>query len=143
VLALTDHMTGDHVLVRHAARFTSAGGALHLCHLEDGQVLARYLEVIAKIPEIPTEAARVGLQRQLLKEPRDYIASCVEVLSRVGIEVRSVVQVARELTDFEALLEAHSIDLAVLESRDAAHLTTRGRAHAIAAHVRHLPLLLI
>ena len=58
VMVLTDHLTGDGVLIDYGARFTQDGGTLVLTHLEDDVAFGRYLDAIAKIPAIDTDTAR-------------------------------------------------------------------------------------
>jgi len=145
VLAVTDHLAGDHNLVNHAAAFTQPGGTLFLTHLEDGRVFERYVEVIGKIPEFNTDSARQRLERQLLKEPADYIGSCAQVLREAGVDVtiESIVRMGHSLDDYRAIIQAREIDLVVLETRDESHIATRGIALVIAHELRSVPLLLI
>ena len=73
VMAIADHLTGDHRLVNYAVRFTEDRGTLWLTHVEDDATFERYMEVISKIPTVDTDQAREAVREQLLKEPQDYI----------------------------------------------------------------------
>ena len=75
VMAITDHLAGDHRLVNYAAAVTPAAGCLYLTHVEDKGAFQRYGKTIGKIPEIETEKAQEQILNQLLKEPREYIGS--------------------------------------------------------------------
>ena len=75
VMAITDHLSGDHALVNYAAYFTTDLGTLHLTHIEDDVAFQRFMNAISKIPNIDTDEARTLIERQLLKEPHDYITS--------------------------------------------------------------------
>ena len=78
-MAITDHLSGDHHLVSFAAQLTEPNGTLWLAHVEDETSFERFIETISKIPTIETETARESILEQLMKEPRDYVASCREV----------------------------------------------------------------
>ena len=71
VMAITDHLTGEHDLVRIAAALTPDDGTLTLTHVEDEKVFKRFIDAIAKIPEIDTDEARDRIMQQLLKDPND------------------------------------------------------------------------
>ena len=44
VMAMTNHLTGDHRLVNYAAHVTQPGGRLLLSHVEDDAIFERYME---------------------------------------------------------------------------------------------------
>ncbi len=144
VLALTDHLTGDARLVNHAARFTAPGGKLCLAHVEDEGILERYLDVIAKIPEIETDVARREIRRRLLKEPSDYIASCKEVLrSHLDLRLEKVVTTGHHVSDVERLVEECRSGLLVLNTKEEDQLAMHGLAYPLAVELRSLPMLLL
>ena len=93
VMAMTDHLTGDHRLVNFAAHFTEAEGTLSLSHVEDDTTFARYMEAISKISTIDTDTARQEIRARLLKDPSDYIETCREGLAKSAptLTVESVV----------------------------------------------------
>jgi len=82
VVAMTDHLVGDDRLVNWAARFTADGGRVVLSNVEDIATFERFMEVVGRIPTIDTEGARADIQERLVRDARDYIASCAKVLSR-------------------------------------------------------------
>ena len=145
VMAITDHLTGDHRLVNYAAALTQPGGRLALTHVEDSQTLERTLEAIAKIPEIDTETAREELTKQLLKDPAEYIASCQQVLhaARVDVEVECSVTLGHRLKDHLQLVEKRQTDLLVLHTKDDDQLAMHGLAYPLAVQLRRTPLLML
>lgn len=145
VMALTDHLTGDARLVNHAARFTKKDGILILAHVEDQVVFDRYIETISKIPSIHTDTAREEILQQLLKEPTDYIRSCREVLEGQNLPLRTdaVVASGHRLREYRRLVEAHEVDLLVMNTKAQDQMAMHGLAYALAVEIRTLPLLLL
>ena len=145
VMAIADHLTGDHRLVNHAVRFTESSGALRLTHVEDEATFERYMAVISKIPTIDTDEARKTVRDQLLKEPQDYIDSCVEVLEKAGtsVSVEHLVVFGHHLSEYKRLIEQHEVDLLVLNTKDEDQLAMHGIAYALAVELRHIPLLML
>ena len=145
VMAITDHLTGDHRLVNYALRFMESGGTLWLTHVEDDATFGRYMEIISKIPTIETDGARESLREQLLKEPQDYIAGCVEVLRAAGpsVNVENLITFGSHLSEYEKLIEQHAIDLLVLNTKDEDQLAMHGIAYALAVELRQIPLLML
>jgi hypothetical protein len=144
-MAISDHLTDDHRLVNHALRFTENGGTLWLTHVEDKATLGRYMEVISKIPTIETDDAREALREQLLKEPQDYIAGCVEVVRAAGthVTVEGLVLFGSRLAEYKRLIEQHTVDLLVLNTKDQDQLAMHGIAYALAVELRQIPLLML
>ena len=145
VMAITDHLTGDDHLVSFAARFTHRDGALILAHVEDKATLERYLNTIGKIPAIDTEVAREEIMHQLLKEPRDYVDSCRQVLDdgSAPFRVETLVDLGHRLNDYKRLIEEHQVDLVVMNTKDDDQLAMHGLAYPLAVELRDLPLLLL
>ncbi len=145
VMAIADRLTGDHLLVNYAVRFTEEGGTLWLTHVEDEATFGRYMEVISKIPTIDTDEAREAVREQLLKEPQDYIDGCVEVLLDAGADVRveHLVAFGRHLSEYKRLIEQHEVDLLVLNTKDEDQLAMHGIAYALAVELRQVPLLML
>ncbi len=145
VMAIADHLTGDHRLVNYALRFTENGGTLWLTHVEDEATFGRYMEVISKIPTIDTDEAREAVREQLLKEPQDYIDGCVEVLRKAGthVKVEHLVVFGYHLSEYKRLIEQHEVDLLVLNTKDEDQLAMRGIAYALAVELRQIPLLML
>ena len=145
VMAITDHLAGDHHLVSFAAEMTQIGGTLHLTHVEDEATFARYIATISKIPTINTDDARNAILQQLLKEPRDYVDSCRKVLEAEGLplNVKTIVTVGHHLTDHRHLIEQNQVDLVVLNTKDEDQLAMHGLAYPLTIELRDTPMLLL
>ena len=145
VMAITDHLTGDHRLVNYAAALTQPGGTLTLTHVEDSQTLERILEAISKIPEIDTDTAREELTKQLLKDPDEYIASCQKILKQVHVDVKieRSVTLGHQLKEHIQLIERRQTDLLVLNTKDDDQLAMHGLAYPLAVQLRRTPLLML
>ncbi len=145
VMAMTDHLSGEHQLVNMAVSFTQKHGHLLLSHVEDEQTYARYINTIAKIPTIDTDVAREQILKQLLKEPVDYIDSCLQVLAEhhVNIKTESIVRTGHHLSTYRQLINDHKIDLLVLNTKDQDQLAMHGLAYPLAVEMRTTPLLLL
>lgn len=145
VMALTNHLAGDHRLVSFAAACTEADGVLLLAHVEDESVFERYLDAISKIPEIDTAVARTEIKAQLLKEPHDYIRSCRDKLAQasVPVQVEEIVTVGQRLAVFKQLVADHEIDLLVMNTKDEDQLAMHGLAYPLAVELRSVPLMML
>ena len=145
VMAIADRLTGDHLLVNYAVRFTENSGTLWLTHVEDETTFDRYMEVISKIPSIETDEARKDVREQLMREPRDYIGDCVSVLLEAGthLQVEHLITFGHHLAEYKRLIEQHEIDLLVLNTKDEDQLAMHGIAYALAVELRQIPLLML
>lgn len=145
VMAITDHLSGDDRLVNWALRFTEPGGACWLTHVESGADFDRLLDVIAKIPEIETETARVLIQARLLMEATDYIEFCRKAIEAQGLDVRLEprVSMGHRLSEYRRLVEEHRIDLLVMNTLDGEQLAMHGHAYPLAIELRQIPLLML
>ena len=145
VVAVTDHLAGDHRLVNWATRLTMRDGTLILAHIEDQAIFDRYLGAISRIPDLETELARRTLRDRLLLEPRDYAASCAAVLERVGVSVDVEVEVrfGHSLHDYLAIVTSRRADLLVVNTKDADQLAMHGLAYPIAVELTTTPLLML
>ncbi len=145
VMVATDHLVGDARLISHAVRFTQATGHVHLCHVEDDAAFAYYLDAISKIPAIDTAIAEQALREQLLKQPADYIAHCIEVLHSHGLTttLHAHVLMGHRLRDYRRLIGQHRTDLLVLNTKDEDQQAMHGLAYPIAVEFRDIPLLML
>jgi len=145
VMAVTDHLTGDHHLVNYAARFTDSDGALLLTHIEDDAVFSRYIEAIGKIPAIPTDEAEKLLRARLLKDPSDYIDTCTSALADhdLAIRVERIVTMGHHLKEYERLIEENEVDLLVFNTKDDDQLAMHGLAYPLAIELTNTPLLML
>ena len=131
VMAMTDHLTGDHRLVNFAAHFTEAEGTLSLSHVEDDTTFERYMEAISKISTIDTDTARQEIRARLLKDPSDYIETCREGLAKSAptLTVESVVTSGHHIREYQRLIEEHDVDLLVMNTKDEGQLAMHGLAY--------------
>jgi nucleotide-binding universal stress UspA family protein len=145
VMAMTDHLTGDHHLIHWAARFTKRGGALVLTHVEDGATFERYMDVISKIPNLDTDEARETIEAQLIREPHDYIQSCAKALAeaQLGIDVEEVVTMGHRLFEYRRLIAGHDADLLVMNTKDQEQLAMHGLAYPLVVELRDVPILML
>ena len=145
VLGVTDHITGDDLLVNWATALTPADGRLFLAHVEDDLTTERFLATIERIAGLDSDLARAKIPDKLLAQPRDYLASIGTVLAEhgVGETLVPIVRTGHALTDYRHLVDAHDIDLIVVNSRDDRQWAMHGLAHALAVELRHRPLLLL
>lgn len=145
VMAITDHLTGDHQLINYAARLAEPKGTLLITHVEDEVVLNRYLATIGKIAAIDTDAATELLGAKLLDEPRDYIQSCRSVLANayVDIAIDEHVTFGRHLADYRRMVHGQGIDLLVLNTKDQDQSAMHGLAYPLTVELRKTPMLLL
>ena len=145
VMAITDHLTGDHHLVSFAAKMTAPTGRLYLTHIEDKMTYDRYVETISRIPAIDTDVARTEILQALLKLPHDYIRSCRDVLhdTYASLSIEEIVTMGHHLADYKRLITEHNIDLLVLNTKDEDQLAMHGLAYPLVIELRSTPLLLL
>ena len=145
VMAITDHLAGDHRLVNYGVALTQPGGKLILSHVEDDETLQRTVEAIGKIPTIDTDTVKAELPRQLLKDPLDYAESCQDVLQKahMDITIEYSVTLGHRLKDHLQLVEEHQVDLLVLNTKDDDQLAMHGLAYPLAVELRKTPLLML
>jgi hypothetical protein len=145
VMAITSHLVGDHSLVSTAVRFTQKGGTVFLTHVEDQIAFDHISDAISKVPQIDTDSAIEALRAQVMKEPRDYIRSCAEVLREKGLtaKVETIVVMGRRLAEYKRLIEEHKIDLLVMHTKNEDQLAMHGMAYPLAVELREIPILMI
>lgn len=145
VMAITDHLAADHLLVNYAVRFTASEGDLYLSHIEDDAAFERTMEAISRIPSIDTLDARSKIAAQLLKAPHDYIGSCREVLSAAGapLKIHDIVTFGHRINEYRKYIDKRRIDLLVMRCKDGDQLAMHGLAYPLAVELRQIPLLLL
>lgn len=145
VTVLADSLMGRHELVGWGVRMCARDARLHLAHVEDDAVFARYMDAIGRIPAIDTDETRAALSERLLEDARDYIASCARVLSeaRADLEVRPQVRWGHRVADFRALVEETAADLLVLPTLEADHMALHGAAYTLAVELVDTMLLMV
>ena len=145
VMAVTDHLAGDHHLVSMAVRFVMGDGELILSHIEDQKAFDRYMKAIEKISDLDSEVARKTISQQLLAEPKDYIESCRSVLQAHDVKnsIEPLVTFGNRIEDYRHLIEDRHIDLLVMNSRDDDQLAMHGVAYPLVVEMRKTPILLV
>jgi hypothetical protein len=145
VMAVTDHLRGEHRLVDWATRITAPGGTLLLSHVEDEAVFDRYIDVISKIPAIDTDVARATIGKRLLKEAHDFVGSVRDALARSGvpITVEELVRMGRHLSEHKQIVAEHDVSLLVISTRDDDQLAMHGLAYPLAVELRETPMLML
>lgn len=145
VVAMTDHLVGDHTLVNWSARFTDEGGRLLLANVEDRVAFERLIATVGKIPSIDTDSARTHLVERLERDARDYMGRCRDALATAGvpISIEEEVGFGHHLTEYLRLVEEHGADLLVMHTKDQDQLAMHGLAYPLAIELRSVPLLLL
>ena len=145
VMAITDHLTGDHQLVSYATKLAPIDGALILAHIEGETSFERFIAAISKIPDIDTDTARETILAQLLKEPHEFIASCREVLKEAGRKVRidEIITLGHRLKDYYKHIEEQDVDLLVMNTKDDDQLAMHGLAYPLVVELRDTPMFLV
>jgi hypothetical protein len=145
VMALTNHLAGDHLLVNIAAWMTEADGVLHLAHFEDDVEFEHTIEAISRIPEIDTDLVREKLRDRILKDPMDYIESCRTVLSEEGapFNVSSNIRFGHTLSECRKLIDEKAVDLLVMNTKDKDQQAMHGLAYSIAIELRNIAVMLV
>lgn len=145
VMALADHLAGDDRLVEYGVAFAGTSGRLVLAHVEQELVFERYMDIIGKLPRVPTDIAREDIGAQLLKEPADYIDRAREGLVAAGVQltVEAVVMMGHRLQTCRDLVATHRVDLLVIHTKDQGQLAMHGLSYQLAVELRSIPLLMI
>lgn len=145
VMAITDHLSCDHKLVNHAARFTESEGRLFLTHIEDLDAFEKYMDAISKIPTIDTDDAREKIAGKLLKGPADFIESCRAGMREhdLPFTVEEIVMFGKRLSEYKKHVESQDVDLLVMNTKDDDQLAMHGLAYPLAVELRSIPLLML
>jgi hypothetical protein len=145
VMAMTDHLAGDHRLVNVAVQFTPEQGRLWLSDVEDEITFERYMDVIAKIPDLNTDIAREAILAQLFEDAEHYAHSCIEALREhhPKLEVQSDIILGHHLRDYKSLVDQHQVDLLVMNTKDEDQLAMHGLAYPLAVELVDVPILML
>ena len=145
VMVVEDHLTGDDALINWGAALVGEGGALHLAHVENDRHFERLMTAISKVPEIDTDVARERILEQLLREPRDYIATCKAALAEAGAkaDVREHVVMAHRVADYRALVEREGVDLLAFPALEEDTIALDGSAYSLAVELVETPILML
>ena len=145
VMVVTDHLVNAHRLVNFAVGFAEEKGTVFLAHIEDQGIFDRYMAAISKIPDIDTDLAAARIHAQLLKGPRDYVASCMRVLAdqNLPVQVETIVTFGKHLSEYREYIAIHQVDLLLMSSKDKEQMAMHGPAYPLAIELRKIPLLLL
>ncbi len=145
VMVVEDHLTGDDALINWGLTLVQPGGELHLAHVENDANFERFIKAISKVPEIDTAVAREKILEQLLREPREYIATCAAALvsAERDVSVREHVVMAHRVADYRALIEAHGIHMLVFPALEEDALALNGNSYSLAVELVDTPLLML
>lgn len=149
VMVVTDHILGQHALVNYGVRFCGkqalGQGDLWLCHVEDDLVFARYLRTLSHIQGIDAKVAEAQLDKRLLKEAADFIATCIVELKqhRLPLALYSSVELGHRLRQYRELVNEHQIELLVANTKDEDQLAMHGMAYSLSVELTHVAILLL
>lgn len=145
VMAITDHLDDDALIVNSAIKMTSSDGKLYLAHIEDERAFKRFMHVVEKIAEIDSEMAEEKIKERLLLDPLNFIESCRTEIEKQGlsITVEPIVKMGNSLADYKKIVESNPVDLIVLHTKDNDQLAMHGLAYPLTVELHHFPMLLI
>ncbi len=145
VLVATEHLIDDHRLINFALKFTVASAPLILVHIEDEDTFDYYMSAIRKIPDISTEDAEDKLKKQLLANPIHYAESVQDVLAEKtpDLKVQTYIRFGHLITAYRELMERHSTDLLVMNTKDDTQLAMHSVGYSLAVEFRQTPILLL
>ncbi len=145
VMAMTDHLTEDHLLVNTALRFCTEQSRLYLAHLEDSVIFDRYMEAIGKIPDIDTDSARREIADKLLEQPTAYIESCSTQLAllKPSVQIHPIIEFGKHLQHYQDAIANLKIDLLVMHGKHDEQLAMHGLTYPLAIEIRQVPLLMM
>lgn len=149
VMVVTDHISGEHALVNHGARFCGklpdAHGDIWLCHVEDDLVFARYMRAISQIPKIDAKLAEEQIDRRLLQDAAVFIETCIAELKQHGLpfQLHPCVERGHRLKLYRELVSEHDIDLLVANTKDEDQLAMHGMAYSLSVELTHVAMLLL
>lgn len=145
VMVVADHISGDNRLINYGARMCRTGGTMWLCHIEDDRIFGRYMDTIAKIPEIDSDDAKILIENQLIRDAQEFIDGCCSVIQTEGpnINVKSYVGRGHHLKDYRKLVEDNDVDLLVVNTKDDDQLAMHGRAYSLSVELTDVSMLLL
>ncbi len=145
VLVVTDHIVGDHGLINWGLRLVELQGKLILSHIEDNRVFARFIDVISRLPDIPTDLARDQIKKQMLKEASEFLGKVKVAIEtqHEKVKVDVVVRQGHTVKDFKEVCGEHEVDILVFNTNDKDQLAMAGRAYSMAVEMIDTPLLML
>ena len=145
IMVATDHLTGDDVLTNWGLTFTRPSGTLHLTHLEHAQAFERFIGAVAKTPDIDTDVARSTLLSQLLKEPKDYIASVADVMAELKMDIRveEHVMFGKGVPEYRQAIVDLEVDVAIFPALEEERVGLNGIAYSLAVELTNIPVVMV
>ena len=146
VMVVTDHLDGDSRLIDWAVLFAAnKGRAVADPHRGRRSPFGATSRPSRKIPTIDTDQAQLLIEKQLLKEPADYIESIRRALEADGVslKVQAHVAMGHRLGDYKRLVQENEAGLLVLNTRDEDQLAMHGLAYPLAVELRDVPMLML
>ncbi len=145
VMVVTDHLTGDDLLVNWAIHITPDDGTLLLCHIEDQDVFDRYAEMLGRMQGVPTDDVVRRLKEKLLGLPLDYIRAVEAEMREQEIRehVVPLVELGQPLEAYRRLVDEQDARLLICNTKDPDQRAMEALSRALAVELRDLPLLLL
>ena len=94
---------------------------------------------------LDTDMARDLLLKQLLKDPEDYIETCVQGVREAGFlcQIESAITVGHFLSDVRRLIQKFDVDLVVCNTKDEDQMAMHGLAYELSIELQEQPILLV
>ncbi|MDE0757742.1 MAG: hypothetical protein OSB45_06235 [Pseudomonadales bacterium] len=145
VLVISDHFSNSDELINWSAEFVSNSGALWLTHVESEVDFERYMQAIARIPELDTETARTTLCRELLHESMSYIQNCKQQLAKTNpaLAVELLACMGQPLHTYRQWLCSDKHELLVIPALAEDRFAQRALTGQLASEYPHIALLIV
>ena len=145
VLVLTDQLVEHPRLVDYALSLMKDSGQLFLAHIEDEMQFERYMNMIAKIPEIDTESARTFLREQMYKDAQNFFSVIDQNIKdqNLAIDVQASFRMGHKLRTYVSIANENNVELVVIQGKDQDQIAMHGLSYPLAVELNHLPLLII
>ena len=141
----SDHFSNSDELINWSAEFVSNSGALWLTHVESEVDFERYMQAIARIPELDTETARTTLCRELLHESMSYIQNCKQQLAKTNpaLAVELLACMGQPLHTYRQWLCSDKHELLVIPALAEDRFAQRALTGQLASEYPHIALLIV
>ena len=145
VLVLTDQLIEHPKLVDYALTLMAETGQLSLAHIEDEVQFERYIDMIAKIPEIDTDSARAFLKEQMYKDAQNFFSVIDQDIKdqNLAIEVQASFRMGHKLKTYVSIVGENEVELVVIQGKDNDQIAMHGLSYPLAVELNHLPLLIV
>ena len=145
IMVLTDQLTQHPALIDVGLSILESSSRLSLAHIEDELIFDRYINFIAKIPEIDTERAEHLIKDQMYKEAQDFFSVIDQALHNHGIniELQTIFKMGHRLQTYVSIVSENDVDLVVMQGKDNDQIAMHGLSYPLAVELTHLPLLIV